>query len=179
MAQNDPQCQILPKKWLRLAQNSQFWSFCMFFHLFHQNEAQIDSEWPISTDSQLFPSFATKASHFWRNLKNFHSWGGWGTSANFLSFSTFSNRFTLKWLKMTHNVKFCQKSGLDWLKTANFGHFACFSMFSPKMRLRLTRNGQFQLIHNFSHLLPPKHLIFGEISKIFIPGGVGVHQQIF
>ena len=50
--------------------------------------------------------------------------------------------------------------------------FAYFSIFSPKIRLRLTRNGQFHLIHNFSHLLPPKHLIFGEISKIFISGGV-------
>ena len=44
---------------------------------------------------------------------------------------------------MTHNGKFCQKSGLDWLKMANFGHFAGYSIFSPKMRLRLTRNGQF------------------------------------
>ena len=69
---------------------------------------------------------------------------------------------------MIHNGKFCQKSGLDWVKTAIFAHF---SIFSPKMRLRLTRNGQFQLIHNFSHLLPPKHLIFGEISKIFVSGG--------
>ena len=49
--------------------------------------------------------------------------------------------------------------------------FAYFSIFSPKMRLRLTRNGQFHLIHNFSHLLALKHLIFGEISKIFILGG--------
>ena len=76
---------------------------------------------------------------------------------------------------MTHNGKFGQKSGLDWVKTAIFAHF---SIFSPKMRLRLTRNGQFHLIHNFSHLLPPKHLIFGEISKIFVSGG-GVHRQIF
>ena len=58
-----------------------------------------------------------------------------------------------------------QKSGLDWLKMANFGHFAGFSIFSPKMRLRLTWNDQFHPIHNFSHLLPPKHLIFWEISK--------------
>ena len=71
-------------------------------------------------------------------------------------------------LKMTHNGKFGQKSGLDWVKMAIFAYF---SIFSPKMRLRLTQNGQFYLIHNFSHLLPPKHLIFGEISKIFISGG--------
>ena len=71
-------------------------------------------------------------------------------------------------LKMTHNGKFGQKSGLDWVKTAIFAYF---SIFPPKMRLRLTRNGHFHLIHNFSHLLPPKHLIFGEISKILISGG--------
>ena len=262
-AGNDPQWQIWPIKWLRLGQNGHF---CIFFYLFPQNEAEIDSEWSISPDSQLFPSFATKASHFWRNLKNFHFWergyignflefsnffksfhtnaagndpqwqiwpkkclrlgqnghfciffylfpqneaeitrngqfhlihnfshllppkrlifgeiskifisGGGGTSANFLSFPTFSTHFTPMWLEMTHNGKFGQKSGLDWVKTAIFAYF---SIFSPKMRLRLTRNGQFHLIRNFSHLLPPKHLIFGEISKIFISGG-GVHLQIF
>ena len=94
--------------------------------VFPQNEAQIHSEWPILCDSQLFPSFATKVSHFSRNLKNFHFWGG-GTSAIFLSFSTFLIPFTPKQLKMTHNGEFCQKSGLDWLKMANLGHFAGFS----------------------------------------------------
>ena len=83
------------------------------------------------------------------------------TLANFLSFSTFSNWFTLKRLKMTHNCKFCR-----------------FSIFSPKMRLRLTQNGQFHLIHNFFHLLPPKHLIFREISKIFVPGA-GYISKLF
>ena len=34
-----------------------------------QNEAQIHPEWPISHYSPLFPSFATKVSHFSRNLK--------------------------------------------------------------------------------------------------------------
>ena len=72
-AENDPQLQIWPKKWLRLSQNGHF---CIFFYLFPQNEAEIDSEWSISPDSQLFPSFATKAYHFWRNLKNFHFCGG-------------------------------------------------------------------------------------------------------
>ena len=72
-AGNDPQWQIWPKKWLRLGQNSHF---CIFFYLFPQNEAEIDSEWSISPDSQLLPSFATKTSHFWRNLKNFPFLGG-------------------------------------------------------------------------------------------------------
>ena len=108
VAQNHVQLQIWPKKSLRLVQNGQFG---MFFYLFPQNEAEIDSEWSISPDSQLFPSFATKASHFWRNLKNSCFWGG--TSANFLSFPTFSNCFTPMRLEMTHNGKFGQKSGLD------------------------------------------------------------------
>ena len=71
---------------------------------------------------------------------------------------------------MTHNGEFCQKSGLDCLKMANFGHFAGFSIFSLKMRLRLTQNGQFHRIHNFSSLLPPKHLIFEEISNLSFLG---------
>ena len=233
--------------------------FCIFFYVFAQNDAEIDSEWSILPDSQLFPSFATKASYFWRNLKNFHflgaggyigkflefsnffksfhtnvagndlQWQIWpkewlrlaqnghfciffylfpqneaeitwndqfhlihyffhlfppkhlifgeiskifiscgGTSAIFLSFPTFSNCFTPMRLEMTHNGKFGQKSGLDWVKMAIFAYV---SIFSPKMRLRLTRNSQFHLIHNFSHLLPPKHLILREISKIFISGG--------
>ena len=96
-------------------------------------------------------------------------------------FNFFKAHFTLNQSKVTHNGKcYTTKSGLDWLKTANFGHFAGFSIFSPKMRLRLTWNGQFHPIHNFSHLLPPKHLIFlrnlksncsflgkGYISKCF------------
>ena len=109
-AENDPQWQIWPKKWLKLSQNGHF---CIFFYLFPQNEDEIDSEWSISPDSQLFPSFSTKASHFWRNLKNFHFWGGGGTLANFWSFPTFSNHFTPMLLKMTHNGKFGQKSCLD------------------------------------------------------------------
>ena len=114
------------------------------------------------------------------NMYNYD--GGGRTLANFLSFPTFSNHFTPMWLKITHNWKFGLKSGLDWVKTAKFGHFTGFSIFSsifsPKMRLRLTRNGQFYLIHNFSHLFPPRRLISGEIPKIFISWG-GVHQQIF
>ena len=64
----------------------------MFFHLFPQNEAQIDSEWPISPDSQLFPSFTTKASHFWRNLYIFIR----GYIGKFLEFFSFFESFHTK-----------------------------------------------------------------------------------
>ena len=115
----------------------------------------------------------------WSKVYKYVSFRWWGVYwQTFWSFPTFLNHFTPIWLKITHNCKFCQKSWLDWVKTAKFGYFAYFLSFPPKWRLRLTRNGQFHPIHNFSHLLPPKHIIFGEISKIFISGG-GVHQQIF
>ena len=159
MAQNDPQLQIWPKKLIRLGQNRP-----IFFYLFPQND--FDSEWSISPIHNFSHLLPPKHIIFGEISKIFISGGG--TSANFLSFPTFSNRFTPIRLKMTHNGKFGQKSGLDWVKTAIFAYF---SIFSPKMRLRLTRNGQFHLIHNFSHLLPPKHIIFGEISKIFVLGG--------
>ena len=98
----------------------------VILQVFPHNEAQIHLEWPFSCNSQLFLSFATKASHFIQNLKNLHL-GGEGTLANFLCFSTFWIPFTPNWLKMTHNGKFSQKSWSDWLKMANFGHFAGFS----------------------------------------------------
>ena len=132
-----------PKMRLRLTRNGQF-------HL-------------IDNFSHLLPP---KHLIFGEISKMFISRGG--TLVNFLSFPNFSNHFTPMLLKMTHNCKFGQKCGLDWVKMANL---ACFSIFSPKMRLRLTWNGQFHLIDNFSHLLPPKHLIFREISKMFISRG--------
>ena len=134
MTHNGEFCQ---KKWLRLAPNDQFWSFCMFSHLFPQNEAQINLEWPISPNSQLFPYFATKTSHFWRNLKSFIPHGGGGAHQQILSFSTFSNYFTLKQLKMTHSGEFCQKK---WLRLAPNGQFWLFCRFFhlfPQMRLRM------------------------------------------
>ena len=112
--------EFCPEKWLRLAQNGQFWSFCMFFHLFSQNEAQIDLEWPISPNSQLSPFFATKVSHFWRNLKNFCSWGR-GFISQFSYIGNFLNCFQPMWLKMNHNGQFCHQSGSDWLEMGNFG----------------------------------------------------------
>ena len=166
---------FFPKTWLRLAPNDQFWSFCRFSHLFPQNDAQIDLEWPISLIHNFSHLLPPECLIFGKISKIIIPGEG-GTLANFLSFSTYLNHFTLEWLKMTLNGKFCQKSDLDWLQNANFHHFAGLSIFSPKMRLRLTWNGQFHPIHNFSHLLPPKCLIFGEISKIFIPlGGISAN----
>ena len=146
MTHNGKFCQ---KKWFRLAQNGQFWSFCRFFYLSPQNEA-IDLEWPISPDSQVSPSFATKASHFWRNFKIFIlGVGGGGTSANFLSFSTFLNHFESQNFSL---------GGLHW---PNFLDLQLFELFPtnvaqndpqwpilPLKWLRLAQNGQFWLNFN-------------------------------
>ena len=108
-AGNDPQWQIWPKKWLRLGQNGHF---CIFFYLSPQNEAEITRNGQfhrIHNFSHLLPP---KHLIFGEILKNSHFWEG-GTSAIFLSFPTFSNRFTPMRLEMTHNGKFGQKSGLE------------------------------------------------------------------
>ena len=167
------------KKWLRLAQNGQFWSFCRFFHLFPQNEAQIDLEWPISPDSQLFPSFTTKVSHFWRNLKNFHSWGD--TSTNVLSFSTFFKSFyiwsTSKWPSM---VNFANQSGLDSLKMANFVILQVFPSFLPKWGSDWLGMANFTWFTTFP-IFYHQSISFLEKSQkfLFLRGGVGVHCHIF
>ena len=149
VAQNHPQLQIWPKKWIRLGQNGQIWSFCTIFYLFPQNEAEIDFEWSISPDLQLFPIFFHQSVSFLGKSQNVSFLvKGRCTPAIFLSFPTFLNCFTPMWLKIAHNCKFGQKSGLDWVKMAKFSHFAGFSIFSSKMRLELTHNGQFYLIHN-------------------------------
>ena len=126
VAENDPQWQIWPKKWLRLSQNGHF---CMFFYLFPQNEAEIDSEWSISPDSQLFPSFATKASHFWRNLKKFHFGGEGGTSANFLSFPTFFKSFHTN---VAENDPQWQIWPKKWLRLSQNGHLCIFFYLFPQ-----------------------------------------------
>ena len=117
-------CKFGQKKWLRLGQNGHF---CIFFYLFPQNEAEIDSEWSISPDSQLFPSFANKASHFWRNLKIFCFWGQ-GYIGNFFEFSNFVKSFHTNLAENDPQLQI-------W----------------PKKGLRLDQNGQFDM---FLYLFP-------------------------
>ena len=155
----------LAKKWLRLSQNGHF---CIFFYLFPQNEAEIDSEWSISPDSQLFPSFATKASHFGEISKIFISVGGGGYIGNFFEFSNFFKSFHTNTAENHPQWQIWPKK---WLRLSQNDHFCIFFYLFPQNEAEITRNGQFHLIHNFSHLLPPKHLIFGEISKFSFWGG--------
>ena len=53
--------------------------------------------------------------------------GGERYIGKFFEFFNFLDSFHTKLAKMTHNGKFFQKSQLDWLKMANFGHFVGFS----------------------------------------------------
>ena len=63
---------------------------------------------------------------------------------------------------------------------ANFGRFATFPIFSQKLQLRLTWNGQFYLLHNFSNHFLPKQLIFCKISKfLFWRGDISQFFQIY
>ena len=85
--------QILSKKWFRLAQKGQFWSFCRFFHLFPPNEVQIDSEWPISPDSQLF--FCHQSISFLEKSQKF-SFHGEGYISKCFQFFNFFKSFHTK-----------------------------------------------------------------------------------
>ena len=58
--------------------------------------------------------------------------GGVCTMANFLSFPTFLNCFRPMWLKITHNCKFGQKSGLDCAKWPNLVILQVSPSFPPK-----------------------------------------------
>ena len=127
-----------------------------------------------SSDHQKLNVIQKPTFHF---LKIFLLILAGGYISKFFEFFNFFKSFHTEVAQNGPQWQILPKSGLDWLKMANFGHFAGFPIFSPKMRLRLTQNGQFLPIHNFSHLLPPKHLIFGEISKISI-WELGVHRQI-
>ena len=134
-----------------MTQNGQFHLIHNFSNLFHQSG-----------------SFFAKSQNFSFSLQE-----GGVHQQNFLRFATF---WIVSNCKMTHNGQFCHQSGSDWLEMANFGQLSTFPRFSLKKQIRLTQNGQFHLIPNFSNLFPPKQLIFGKISKFFILGGV--HQTL-
>ena len=161
-AQNDPQWPILPPKWLRLAQNGQFWSFFNFSQVFPKKVAHIDSEWPISSNSQLFQYFPTKSAHFWPNLK---FWGG--TLAKFFQICNFFNCFQPQWLKMTPNGQFCDHIGSNWPILVNFQLFPGFPQKAAQIDLEWLISPDLQLFQSF----PTKAAHFWPNLKIFHFGG--------
>ena len=121
-----------------------------------------------------FPIFYHQSISFLEKSQKFSFLGG-GTSANFLSFPTFSNRFTPMRLEMTHNIKFGQKSGLDWVQTAIL-HI--FLSFLPKWGwdwLGIVNFTWFTTFPIFCH----QSISFLEKSQKFSFLGGVVHWQIF
>ena len=85
-----------------------FFELFNFLDSFHTKLAKNDPQW------QILPKKSVRLAqngHFWSFCRFFPI-----ISHNSLSFLTFLISFIPNWLKMTHNAKFCQKSGLDWLK---------------------------------------------------------------
>ena len=88
-AQNDTQWQILPPKWLGLSSKWAIFVILQVFPSFPQNEAQIDLEWPISPDSQLFHLLPPKFSFLEKSQNFSFLQGGGGTLAIFLILQLF------------------------------------------------------------------------------------------
>ena len=99
---------------------SKFFEFFNFLDSFHTKLAKNDPQWQILPKKSVI---LAQNGQFWSLCRIFPI-----ISHNSLSFLTFPIPFTSNWLKMTHNAKFSQKSGLDWLPMANSGHFAGFSL---------------------------------------------------
>ena len=150
-----------------------FGHFAGFSKLSPKNETQgvtwNDQFHPIQNWWKLLPP---KYLIFAEISKNLIPGGGVAHQQFVLSFSTFSNHFTLKWLKMTHNGEFCQNK---WLRLAQNGQFWSFCRFFHLFPLKSgsdwLRMTNFTRFTTFPIFLPPKCLIFGEISKFFCSWG--------
>ena len=105
-----------------MAQNGQFWSFCRFFPIMRLGFIWNGHFHAIHNFSHLLPPKHLISSKL---SKICISWGGRYIGKIFEFFNILDS-FHTKLAKMTHNGKFCQKSQLDWLKMANFGHFVGF-----------------------------------------------------
>ena len=172
LAKNDPQWQILPKKSVRLAQNGQFWSFCRFFPIMRLTFIWNGHFHAIHNFSHLLPPKHLISSEI---SKICISWGG-RYIGKFFEFFNFLDSFHTKLAKNDPQWQILPKKSV---RLAQNGQFWSSCRFFPIMRLTFIWNGHFHAIHNFSHLLPPKHLISSEISKICISWGGKVHRQIF
>ena len=155
MTHNGQFCHQSGLDWLKMANFSHFSTFLIFSH---KKQLRLIGNGQFCLICNFFNLFSPKQLNFCQILKfSFLGGVGWYIS-QFSQICSCLNHFKLKWFKMTHNGQFCHQSGLDWLEMANFSHFSTFPIFSHKKQLRLTGNGQFCLICNFSNLFLPKWL---------------------
>ena len=123
---------------------SKFFEFFNFLDSFHTKLAKNDTQWWILPKKSVR---LAQNGQFWSFSRFFNI-----TSHNSLSFSTFSIPFTPNWLKMTHNAKFCQKCGLDWLKMvvhSDIYIFVSFACSIPLFGLILTGSEKWALFWRF------------------------------
>ena len=161
--------------------------------------AQIDSEWPILPNSQLFQSFPTKVVHFSPNFKIFVLGGGYiGQFSQILqllkSFPTEAAQndpqwpiLPLKWLRLARNGQFrsifnfshlfqqrVAQIGSEWPISPDLHLFLSFSSkaahSSPNFIIFVFRGGQ-GYIELWSCQIC--HKIFLPDFQLFIPGGGG------
>ena len=174
MTHNGEFCQKSGLDWLKMAYFGHFAVFPSF-------PPKWGSDWlgmANFTRFTTFPIFCHQSISFLEKSQKVSFWGG-GYIGKCFEFFNFFELFHIEVAQNDPQWWILPKKWFRLAPNANFGHFAGFSIFSPKMRLRLTRNGQFHPIHNFSHLLPPKHLIFWEIQRIFVQGGTSTNFLSF
>ena len=106
---------------------SKFFEFFNFLDSFHTKLAKNDPQWQILPKKSVI---LAQNGQFWSFCRFFPI-----ISHNSLSFSTSLIPFTPNWLKMTHNAKFCQKSGLDWLKMVVHWDIYIFISFTCSIQL--------------------------------------------
>ena len=130
LAQNDPQWQFLPPKWLEWAQNGQFW--------LNFNKAL-----------KYLSGILTDLHRIFRTGLVFPSWSKWVQGV--LCYD--QNWWKLKYLsRISIDMANFAKKWLDLAPNGQFWSFCRFFPLFPNMRLRLTWNDQFHPFHNFSHL---------------------------
>ena len=168
MTHNVQLCHRSGLDWLKMAHFGKFSTFPIFSH-----KKQIDSEWPIFPYSHLFQSFPTKTSHFFPNFQIFISRGG-GYIGQFSKIFQLFKSFPTEVAQNDQQLPILPPK---WLRLSQNGQFWSIFNFSHKKQLRLTWNGEVFLICNFSNLFLPKRLIFYPISK-FLFRGWGVHRTL-
>ena len=175
---------ILPIKsgldWLK---TGQFWSFCRFFHQFPPKWGS-DWLWNGQFSPDLHQTFRTglifcHLSHliFGEISRSALFYGGY--ISKFFEFLNFFKLFHTREAQNDPQWQILPKSGFRLAQNSSIlVILQVFPSFPPKSVSDLPWVANHP-IHNFSHLLPPQYLIFGEISQIFILGGGGTSANFW